>query len=179
MTAITADFAGELFAANPPFARAFEALSSIVAQHGKARMVAWARGSEDEATKFVAVLLENTALAVNLMRDLEGARQAGHCDEGGKGSPAPRSGARQTLSSSRARPHCKVSPWAKQTSCAAVGLRQGQQEALMGEIVQLPRRLAVRRRSDPLASSSTRPRWRLMRWRGEASPSSRHRRCAR
>jgi hypothetical protein len=78
MTAITADIAGELFASNPPFQRAFEALSSIMAQHGKARMVAWARQCDDEATKFVAVLLENTALALNLMRDLEEARQAGN-----------------------------------------------------------------------------------------------------
>jgi hypothetical protein len=78
MTVITADIAGELFASNPPFQRAFEALSAILEQHGHARMMAWARGSDDEATKFVAVLLQNTALAINLMRDLEEARQAGN-----------------------------------------------------------------------------------------------------
>ena len=39
MTAITAD----MFARTPPFARAAEALNAIRAQHGRARMAAWAR----------------------------------------------------------------------------------------------------------------------------------------
>ena len=39
-------------------------------------MAAWARAAADNATKFVAILLENTALALNLMRDLEEVRHA-------------------------------------------------------------------------------------------------------
>ena len=35
MIAITADLAHELFAQNPPFGRALEALSAIIAQHGR------------------------------------------------------------------------------------------------------------------------------------------------
>ena len=35
-----------------------------------------ARAAEDDATKFVAILLENTALALNLMCDLEEATHA-------------------------------------------------------------------------------------------------------
>ena len=54
MTAITAD----AFARTPPFTRAHEALSSIMAQHGRARMAAWARAAEDDATRIVAVMLE-------------------------------------------------------------------------------------------------------------------------
>jgi hypothetical protein len=67
MTAITAD----MFARTPPFARAHEALSSIMALHGRARMAAWARAADDDATRIVAVMLENTKLAVNLLRDLD------------------------------------------------------------------------------------------------------------
>ena len=39
MTATTAD----MVSMTPPFARAHKALSSIMAQHGRARMAAWAR----------------------------------------------------------------------------------------------------------------------------------------
>ena len=49
MTAIAVDFADQLFAQSPPFARALEALSAIAAQYGRARMVAWARAAEDDA----------------------------------------------------------------------------------------------------------------------------------
>jgi hypothetical protein len=59
MTAITAD-SENAFAHNPPFARAHEALSSIMAQHGRARMAAWTRAADDDATRIVAVMLENT-----------------------------------------------------------------------------------------------------------------------
>ena len=74
MTAITAD----AFARTPPFARAHEALSSIMAQHGRARMAAWARAAEDDATRIVAVMLENTRLALNLLRDLDEAQRSGN-----------------------------------------------------------------------------------------------------
>jgi CRP/FNR family transcriptional regulator, anaerobic regulatory protein len=50
MTAITAD----MFTTTP-FARAHEALSSIMALHGRARMAAWARSADDDATRKSAV----------------------------------------------------------------------------------------------------------------------------
>jgi hypothetical protein len=78
MTAITADTAGELFAANPPFQRAFEALSAIAAQHGRARMAAWARAAEDDPTRIMAVFLENATLAINLLNDLDRAHRSGN-----------------------------------------------------------------------------------------------------
>jgi len=78
MEAITADIADDLIASNPPFRRAFEALTAILAQYGHARMVAWARDAEDDPTKVVAILLKNATLAVNLMRDLEEARRSGN-----------------------------------------------------------------------------------------------------
>jgi hypothetical protein len=77
MTAMTADITDQFFAQNPPFARAFEALSSIMAQHGRARMAAWARSADDDATRICAVLLENTTLAVALLRDLDRAYRSG------------------------------------------------------------------------------------------------------
>lgn len=52
MTAFTVDFEN-VFAQNPPFGRAIEALSSIMAQHGRARMAAWARAADDDATRLV------------------------------------------------------------------------------------------------------------------------------
>ena len=74
MTAITADMLSTI----PPFARAHEALSSIMALHGRARMAAWARAADDDATRIVAVMLENTKLAVNLLRDLDEAQRSGN-----------------------------------------------------------------------------------------------------
>ena len=56
--------------------RAAEALNAIRAQHGRARMAAWARAADDDATRIVAVLLENTKLAVNLLRDLDEAQRS-------------------------------------------------------------------------------------------------------
>jgi plasmid stability protein len=78
MTTITADFA--LFARTPPFARAAEALNAIRAQHGRARAAAWARSSEDDVTRIcaIALMLENTKLALKLLADLERARQGGN-----------------------------------------------------------------------------------------------------
>ena len=78
MNAITADLAHELFAQNPPFRRAFEALSAIMAQYGRARMAAWARAADDDATRIVAVLFENTTLALALLRDLDRAHRSGN-----------------------------------------------------------------------------------------------------
>jgi hypothetical protein len=78
MTAIAADLAEELFSKNPPFGRAFEALTAIFAQHGRARMAAWARAAEDDPTRIVAVMLENTKLALALLRDLGSARRTGN-----------------------------------------------------------------------------------------------------
>ena len=79
MTVITSNAAGDLFARTPPFARAHEALNAIRAQHGRARAACWAR-SEDDITRIcaVALVLENTKLAVNLLADLERARQSGN-----------------------------------------------------------------------------------------------------
>ena len=76
MDAITAD----MLSTTPPFARAHEALSSIMAQHGRARAAAWARSSEDDITRIcaIAVVLENTALALNLLRDLDEAQRSGN-----------------------------------------------------------------------------------------------------
>ena len=78
MTAIAADITEQFFAQNPPFARAFEALSSIMAQHGRARMAAWARSADDDATRICAVLLENTTLAMALLGDLDRAHRSGN-----------------------------------------------------------------------------------------------------
>ena len=78
MIAMTADITDQFFAQNPPFARAFEALSSIMAQHGRARMAAWARSAEDDATRIMAVMLENTTLALALLRDLDDAHRSGN-----------------------------------------------------------------------------------------------------
>jgi hypothetical protein len=77
MTAIAADFEN-VFAQNPPFRRAFEALSAIAAQYGRARMVAWARAAEDDPTRIVAVMFENTTLALALLRDLDRAHRSGN-----------------------------------------------------------------------------------------------------
>ena len=77
MTAITADFENA-FAQSPPFARALEALSAIMAQHGRSRMVAWARTADDDGTRICAVLFENTTLAVALLRDLDRAHRSGN-----------------------------------------------------------------------------------------------------
>jgi hypothetical protein len=76
MTAITAD----MFARTPPFAYAAEALNAIRAQHGRARAAAWARSSEDDITRIcaIAVVLENTALALNLLCDLDEAQSSGN-----------------------------------------------------------------------------------------------------
>ena len=71
MTAIAVDITDQFFAQNPPFRRAFEALSAIAAQYGRARMVAWARAAEDDPTRIVAVMFENTTLALALLRDLD------------------------------------------------------------------------------------------------------------
>ncbi len=76
MEAITADIADDLIASNPPFRRAFEALTAILAQYGHARMAAWARGADDDPTKLVAVMLGNVTLALALLRDLENARRS-------------------------------------------------------------------------------------------------------
>ena len=75
MIAITAD----MFARTPPFARAAEALNAIALQHGRARAACWAR-SEDDITRIcaIAVVLENTALALNLLRDLDEAERSGN-----------------------------------------------------------------------------------------------------
>ena len=78
MTAIAADFANELFAQSPPFARALEALTAILAMYGRARMAAWARAADDDATRIVAVLFENTTLALALLRDLDRAHRSGN-----------------------------------------------------------------------------------------------------
>jgi len=75
---LTTDLAHELFAQNPPFRRAFEALSAIMAQYGRARMAAWARAADDDATRIVAVLFENTTLALALLRDLDRAHRSGN-----------------------------------------------------------------------------------------------------
>ena len=77
MTAIAIDFADQLFAQSPPFARALEALSAILAQHGRSRMVQWARTADDDATRICAVLFENTTLALALLRDLHRAHRSG------------------------------------------------------------------------------------------------------
>jgi hypothetical protein len=42
------------------------------------RMAAWARAADDDATRIVAVMLENTKLAVNLLRDLDEAQRSGN-----------------------------------------------------------------------------------------------------
>ena len=76
MTAIAADFEN-VFAGCPPFARALEALSAILAQHGRSRMVQWARTADDDATRICAVLFENTTLALALLRDLDRAHRSG------------------------------------------------------------------------------------------------------
>ena len=80
MTAITAD----TFARTPPFAYAAEALNAIRAQHGRARAAAWARSSGDDVTRIcaIALVLENTKLALNLLADLERARQPQEGSEG-------------------------------------------------------------------------------------------------
>ena len=77
MTAIAADFEN-VFAQSPPFARALEALSAIMAQHGRSRMVQWARMADDDATRICAVLFENTTLALALLRDLDRAHRSGN-----------------------------------------------------------------------------------------------------
>ena len=77
MTAIAVDFENVL-AQSPPFARAFEALSSIMAQHGRARMAAWARTADDDATRIMAVMLENATLAMALLGDLDRAHRSGN-----------------------------------------------------------------------------------------------------
>ena len=41
-------------------------------------MAAWARAADDDATRIVAVMLENTKLAVNLLRDLDEAQRSGN-----------------------------------------------------------------------------------------------------
>ena len=78
MIAITADLAHELCVQNPPFGRALEALTAILAQYGQALMAAWARTADDDATRICAVLFENTALAVALLRDLDRAHRSGN-----------------------------------------------------------------------------------------------------
>jgi len=80
MTAITAD----TFARTPPFAYAAEALNAIRAQHGRARAAAWARSSGDDVTRIcaIALMLESATLALNLLADLERARQSGNPSEG-------------------------------------------------------------------------------------------------
>ena len=75
MTAIAVD---EAFVEFPQFRRAFEALSAIMAQYGRARMAAWARAADDDATRIVAVLFENTTLAIALLRDLDRAHRSGN-----------------------------------------------------------------------------------------------------
>ncbi len=75
MTAITVD---EVFVEYPQFRRAFEALTAIMAQYGRARMAAWARAAEDDPTRIVAVMLENVTLAVALLGDLERAHRSGN-----------------------------------------------------------------------------------------------------
>jgi hypothetical protein len=78
MIAITADLAHELCVQNPPFGRALEALTAILAQYGQARMAAWARAADDDATRIVAVMFENTTLALALLRDLDRAHRSGN-----------------------------------------------------------------------------------------------------
>ena len=81
-TAITADFANELFTRNPPpaLARALEALTAIRSLRGANAAAAWARSSEDDVTRICAIALvfENAKLALNLLADLERARQSGN-----------------------------------------------------------------------------------------------------
>ena len=69
-----------MLSTTPPFACAAEALNAIRAQHGRARAAAWARSSEDDITRIcaIALVLENTKLALNLLADLERARQSGN-----------------------------------------------------------------------------------------------------
>ena len=52
-------------------------LGQKMAQRGRARMAQWACAADDDCTKLVGILLNNTALALNLMRDVELARQSG------------------------------------------------------------------------------------------------------
>jgi plasmid stability protein len=77
---MTAAITADMFARTPPFARAAEALNAIRAQHGRARAAAWARSSEDDIRSIcaIAVVLENTALALNLLRDLDEAQRSGN-----------------------------------------------------------------------------------------------------
>ena len=74
MTAIPAD----IFLGTPPFARAAEALNAIRLTQGRARAAAWAR-SADDITRIcaIAVVLERTALALNLLRDFDEAQRSG------------------------------------------------------------------------------------------------------
>jgi hypothetical protein len=73
MTAITADFA-----TTPRLALAFEAISAIRALHGRERAAAWARASHDDETRIAALaVFEQVPLALNLLADLERARQSG------------------------------------------------------------------------------------------------------
>ena len=65
-----------ILAAHPPFARAYEALTAILAQYGHARMAAWARGADDDPTKLVAVMLGHLKRALALLRDFENARRS-------------------------------------------------------------------------------------------------------
>ena len=50
---------------------------AIAAQHGRSRMPAWG-AADDDATRIVAVTLENVTLAVALLGDLERAHRSGN-----------------------------------------------------------------------------------------------------
>jgi hypothetical protein len=53
---------------------------TIMATHGRERAVAWARSSEDDVTRIcaIALIFENVALALNLMRNLDEAQRSGN-----------------------------------------------------------------------------------------------------
>jgi len=53
------------------------AITADLAQHGRSRMVQWARTADDDATRICAVLFENTTLALALLRDLDRAHRSG------------------------------------------------------------------------------------------------------
>ena len=49
-----------------------------MAQHGRARMAAWARSADDDATRIMAVMLENATLAMALLGDLDRPHRSGN-----------------------------------------------------------------------------------------------------
>jgi hypothetical protein len=75
MTAITAD----MLSTTPRLVLAFEAVSAIHAHQGRERVAAWARASHDDEARIAALaVLGRVPLALNLLADLERARQSGN-----------------------------------------------------------------------------------------------------